>query len=30
MKENTMYKYTSTKEWVDAFPCAYRQWKSEV
>lgn len=22
------YKYTSTKEWVDAFPCAYRQWKS--
>lgn len=23
------YKYTSTKEWKDAFPCAYRQWKSD-
>lgn len=22
------YKYTSTKEWVDAFPCAYRQWRA--
>lgn len=24
------YKYTSTKEWVDAFPCAYRQWKADT
>ena len=23
------YKYTSTKEWVDAFPCAYRQWRAD-
>lgn len=23
------YKYTSTKEYVDAFPCAYRQWKAD-
>jgi 6-pyruvoyltetrahydropterin/6-carboxytetrahydropterin synthase len=23
------YKYTSTKEFVDAFPCAYRQWKAD-
>ena len=23
------YKYTSTKEYHDAFPCAYRQWKSD-
>lgn len=23
------YKYTSTKEWIDAFPCAYRQWKAD-
>ena len=23
------YKYTSTKEYVDAFPCAYRQWRSD-
>lgn len=23
------YKYTSTKEYIDAFPCAYRQWKSD-
>lgn len=22
------YKYTSTKEFVDAFPCAYRQWRA--
>lgn len=22
------YKYTSTKEYVDAFPCAYRQWRA--
>lgn len=25
----TQYKYVSTKEWVDAFPCAYRQWKAD-
>ena len=24
------YKYTSTKEYHDAFPCAYRQWKSDT
>lgn len=24
-----VYKYTSTKEYVDAFPCAYRQWKAD-
>lgn len=24
-----IYKYTSTKEFVDAFPCAYRQWKAD-
>ena len=23
------YKYTSTKEWHDAFPCAYRQWRAD-
>lgn len=23
------YKYTSTKEWVDNFPCAYRQWRAD-
>lgn len=23
------YKYTSTKEYIDAFPCAYRQWKAD-
>ena len=23
------YKWTSTKEYIDAFPCAYRQWKSD-
>lgn len=23
------YKYTSTKEYHDAFPCAYRQWKAD-
>ena len=25
-----VYKYTSTKEYVDAFPCAYRQWKADT
>lgn len=24
------YKYTSTKEYVDAFPCAYRQWRADT
>jgi len=23
------YKYTSTKEYIDAFPVAYRQWKAD-
>lgn len=23
------YKYVSTKEYIDAFPCAYRQWKAD-
>lgn len=23
------YKYVSTKEYVDAFPCAYRQWRAD-
>lgn len=23
------YRYVSTKEYVDAFPCAYRQWKAD-
>jgi 6-pyruvoyltetrahydropterin/6-carboxytetrahydropterin synthase len=31
--ENSMtpitYKYTSTKEYHDAFPCAYRQWRAD-
>ena len=25
----TTYKYTSTKEYHDAFPCAYRQWRAD-
>ena len=24
-----VYKYTSTKEYIDAFPCAYRQWRAD-
>ena len=24
-----IYKFTSTKEYVDAFPCAYRQWRAD-
>lgn len=24
------YRYTSTKEWVDEFPCAYKQWKADT
>ena len=27
--ENVTYKYTSTKEYVDQFPCAYRQWRAD-
>ena len=23
------YKWTSTKEYIDEFPCAYRQWKAD-
>ena len=23
-----LYKYTSTKDYHDAFPCAYRQWRA--
>ena len=23
------YKYTSTKEYHDSFPCAYRQWRAD-
>lgn len=26
--ESVIYKYVSTKEYIDAFPCAYRQWKA--
>ncbi len=26
--EPITYKYVSTKEYVDAFPCAYRQWRA--
>ena len=24
------YKYTSTKEYVDEFPCAYKQWRADT
>lgn len=24
------YKYVSTKEYINAFPCAYRQWKADT
>ena len=27
--QTRVYKYTSTKEYVDAFPCAYRQWRAD-
>ena len=29
MNQPITYKYTSTKEYVDAFPCAYRQWRAD-
>ena len=28
-QKSITYKYTSTKEYVDAFPCAYRQWRAD-
>lgn len=28
-KNIVQYKYTSTKEYVDAFPVAYRQWRAD-
>ena len=28
-KQPRVYKFTSTKEYVDAFPVAYRQWKAD-
>lgn len=28
MERQVTYKFTSTKEYVDAFPCAYRQWRA--
>ena len=28
-REPRTYKYNSTKEYVDKFPCAYRQWKAD-
>ena len=27
--QSRTYKYTSTKEYHDAFPCAYRQWRAD-
>jgi 6-pyruvoyltetrahydropterin/6-carboxytetrahydropterin synthase len=29
MYQSVSYKFTSTKEYVDAFPVAYRQWKAD-
>ena len=29
MKQPVTYKFTSTKEYVDAFPVAYRQWRAD-
>jgi 6-pyruvoyltetrahydropterin/6-carboxytetrahydropterin synthase len=28
-RSSKQYKYTSTKEYHDAFPCAYRQWRAD-
>lgn len=28
--EPRVYKFVSTKEWVDEFPCAYKQWKADT
>lgn len=27
--DHITYKFTSTKEYIDAFPCAYRQWRAD-
>ena len=29
-QQPVVYKYTSTKEYVDAFACAYRQWRADT
>jgi 6-pyruvoyltetrahydropterin/6-carboxytetrahydropterin synthase len=29
MLNATSYKYTSTKEYIDSFACAYRQWRAD-
>lgn len=29
MNQTIQYKFTSTKEYVDAFPVAYRQWRAD-
>jgi|TARA_R110000851_G_scaffold57548_5_gene134025 6-pyruvoyltetrahydropterin/6-carboxytetrahydropterin synthase len=29
MNQPITYKYVSTKEYIDEFPCAYRQWKAD-
>lgn len=28
-RQPVTYQYVSTKEFVDAFPCAYRQWRAD-
>jgi len=28
--QSVAYKFTSTKEYVDEFPCAYKQWKADT
>ena len=28
-KKHIDYKFVSTKEYHDAFPCAYRQWRAD-
>jgi len=29
MNQAITYKYVSTKEYIDEFPCAYRQWRAD-
>ena len=29
IRHPVQYKYTSTKEYHNAFPCAYRQWRAD-
>lgn len=29
VRQPVVYRYTSTKEYIDAFPCAYRQWRAD-